>query len=256
MKQAAFPIKSNKFASLGHFARLRNAVGLWSVLSLLFLPQTALAQPQTKVFLNGVPSPVYFNDGDSFTVLGGALVGSKARLAGFNTLESFGGAHRWGTWDPHELYVNAKMATLNGRRGVWHCTSDMKKDGYGRILWECPDLAVDNIRKGLAHAMSVTADPSPPSFVAAQKLAQEEKRGMWAKGIPPFVVTSTHSNDEGYEGTTYNRLISTVDGHTEKWLHKNNYKECEWVCHEGGSCMMYVGFLRRYGGTKASCLVH
>lgn len=214
----------------------------------------AAARPASRVFLNGVPSPVYFNDGDSFTVLGGPLAGSKARLAGYNTLETFGPCHRWGTWTTHELYINSKMATLNARRGVWRCTSDMKRDGYGRILWDCPDLATDQIRKGLAHAMTVTAQPSPERYLVAQRLAVAERRGMWAHGVPSYVMTSNHSNDEGYEGTTYNRLVSVEDGHSEKWKHSDIYKECQDVCHESGSCMVYVAFQRRYGASRAACL--
>ena len=52
------------------------------------------------------------------------------------------------------------MATLNARWGVWHCTSDLSRDGYGRILWDCPDLAVDHLSKGLAHAMNVDDEPA------------------------------------------------------------------------------------------------
>ena len=233
---------------------LRISLGVVLGVAALFLAAGADARPASRVFLNGVPTPVYFNDGDSFSVLGGPLEGTKARLAGFNSLESFGGVHRWGTWDPHELYVNAKMATLNARRGIWHCYSDLKRDGYGRILWYCPDLAIDDLRKGLAHAMTITAEPSPPELIEAQRLAQLEKRGMWAHGVPKYIVTSTHSNDEGYAGKTYNRLISTADGHTEQWLPTDNYKECQEVCHPTGACMVYVAFDRRYGPQRASCL--
>jgi len=194
------------------------------------LPAIASAEPATKVYLNGRPAPVYFNDGDSFRVLGGPFVGSKARLAGFNTLESYGTVHQWGTWTAAELYRNAKMGTLNARQGVWHCTSDLKRDGYGRILWWCPDLAEDQIRKGFAHVMTVTDAPGEPRLVRAQRLAQQERRGMWAHGIPDYVLTSTHSNDEGYEGKTYNRLVSARDGHSKKWYHLDNYKECDNVC--------------------------
>ena len=89
------------------------------------------AEPASKVFLNGVPAPVYFNDGDSFRVLSGKFAGLKGRLAGFNTLESYGPVHQWGTWTYKEMYVLAKMATLNARRGTWSCTSR-----YGnRHLW-------------------------------------------------------------------------------------------------------------------------
>jgi len=224
------------------------------ILALALAAAQARAEPRSRVALNGVPTPVFFNDGDSFTVLSGPLQGTKARLSGYNTLESFGPVHRWGTWDAHELYIVAKMATLNARRGAWHCESDLKRDGYGRILWHCPDLAEDQIRKGLAHAMTVSTDASPPAYVKAQRLAMAEKRGMWAHGIPNFVLTSLHSMDEGYEGENYNRLISTQDGHSEKWLHKDVYRECQEVCHEGGACMVYVAFDKRYGAHRAACL--
>lgn len=190
----------------------------------------AAAEPGTLVFINGRASHVYFNDGDSFRVLDGPRKGQKARLGGFNTLESFGPAHSWGQWHPYELYVNAKMATLNGRRGVWHCHTDESSDTYGRLLLFCPDLIIDSLKKGLAHAYSVDDTPAPPEYIAAQQEAMKAKRGMWAHGVPDFILTSTHSNDEGYEGKTYNRLVSTRDGHTEKWLHKDIYRECDTVC--------------------------
>lgn len=218
----------------------------------------AWATPTTRVFLNGRPTPVFFNDGDSFAVLEGPHKGTKARLSGFNTLESFGPVHSWGDWTATELYVVAKQGTLNARRGEWHCTSDLKRDGYGRILWECPDLIEDDLRKGLAHAYSVDAKPAEPHSLELQKLAQAEKRGIWAKGIPGFILTSIHSADEGGAGPggTYNRLISTVDGHTEKWTHEDVYAECQVVCHPTGACMVNIPFNRRFGPGRAACLKH
>ena len=193
----------------------------------------AFNETASRVFLNGRPTPVYFNDGDSFRVLGGPLLGTKARLAGFNTLESHGSVHRWGGWTAKELYWNAKLATLNARRGVWHCVSkDMAKDTYGRILWHCRDLAVDQIRKGFAHAMSVNNDPAASEFLAAQRDAIKNRRGMWAHGVPAYVLTSLHSVSEGGgpSGRTYNRVVSTDDGHSAKWRHNDAYKLCQWVC--------------------------
>ncbi|MFN3197667.1 MAG: thermonuclease family protein [Bradymonadia bacterium] len=192
---------------------------------------TAHGRAQSKVFLNGVPHPVHFNDGDSFQVISGQFAGTKARLAGFNTLESFGPVHRWGKWTAKELYKNAKMATMNARRGVWHCESDLKTDFYGRILWWCEDLAVDQVRKGLAHAMSVTEEAAKPAVVAAQQEAIANRRGMWAHGVPEFVLTSIHSNDERPgDKKSYNRLVSSNDGHSRRWQHELLYSECEEVC--------------------------
>ncbi|MCO4760878.1 MAG: thermonuclease family protein [Myxococcales bacterium] len=188
------------------------------------------ALPSTKVYLNGVPAPVYFNDGDSFRVLGGALKGTKARLAGFNTLESYGNTHSWGGWHAKELYHNAKQGTLNGRNGVWHCTSDMKRDGYGRILWWCPDLALSQVSKGLAHVMSVKG-PGIPMLVKAQTEAIKKRVGMWSHGVPKYVVTSLHSADEPwFKGLPYNRMVSTATGASRKWRHRTHYQECDKVC--------------------------
>lgn len=192
--------------------------------------KTALAEAGTLVFINGSPNIVFFNDGDSFRVISGSHAGTKARLDGFNTLETFGPAHQWADWHPYELLVNAKQATLNGRRGVWHCFTDGDKDGYGRMLIHCPDLIMSQVSQGLAHIYKVDDTPSPPEYVRAQQEAQEKRRGMWAKGIPEFILTSTHSASEGRGDKTYNRLISTRDGHTDKWLHQDTYSECQWVC--------------------------
>lgn len=250
------------------FAPLSKYLSVCLVGMSLLVASVAWARPETRVFIkvtaSGTPDgggsgtlySVFFNDGDSFTVLDGALAGTRTRLAGFNTLESFGPAHKWGAWDPHELYVVAKEATLNARRGTWHCTTDGKTDGYGRMLMHCQDLIDDDIRKGLAHAYSVNEQPASEHELQLMRLAQAEKRGMWAKGIPPFVLTSTHSADEGAGAETYNRLISTVDGHTEKWKHQDIYKDCQWICHTGGACMLHVYFKNRFGPTQAACLKH
>ncbi len=202
---------------------------LSGVLVLLALSAGAQTMHPTRVFLNGVPTPVNFNDGDSFRILAGPMAGSQSRLGGYNTLESFGPVHQWGTWTRQELYHFAKMATQNGRRGVWHCESDLKKDGYGRLLWFCKDLAIDQVRKGLAHTMSVTEDPGDADVLKAQAEAMAARRGIWAKGIPDYVLTSNHSAAEGYPDP-YNRLVSTKDGSSRKWQHNQTYAECSATC--------------------------
>ena len=192
------------------------------------------AQSRTLVYLNGSPSTVSFNDGDSFKIIQGSPMGTNARLAGFNTLESHGPVHKWGGWTYKELYVFAKIGTLNARRGVWHCDSDLSRDGYGRILWNCPDLAEDQIRKGFAHAMSVTEEPAPARLLEAQHEAIRNHRGIWAKGVPTYIMTSIHSYDEARDkkGPVSNRLVNTVDGHSKKWVHTDVYRECQAVCHQ------------------------
>lgn len=190
-------------------------------------------EPAAMVFINGKPFPVFFNDGDSFRVLSGGRKGQKARLAGFNTLESHGPAHQWGDWTAKELYVMAKTATLHARRGVWNCTTDEKTDTYGRALFWCPDLALDLVKHGFAHVMSVDDVPALPKLLEAQQEAIAHRRGIWAHGVPDLVLTSLHSVEEDLEGKgTYNRLVSTKDGHSIKWKHTNRYEECQTVCHK------------------------
>lgn len=205
------------------------------------------AEPRTRVSLNGKAAPVFFNDGDSFRVLAGELAGSKARLAGFNTLESYGAVHSWGDWTRKELYALAKMGTYNAREGVWSCTSDLSKDTYGRYLWDCPSLVVDQIRRGYAHAMSVTSKPAKPDAVAAQREAVKNRRGIWAHGVPEYVLTSIHSSTErAGDRATYNRLVSSVDGHSLKWKHDEEYKECQDVCWQPSKADRYQRFLNRW----------
>lgn len=189
------------------------------------------ARAQTKVILNGKTVPVHFNDGDTFRVLAGEFKDSSARLAGFNTLESYGPVHVWGNWTAKELYVLAKMGTHNGRDGVWECETDGSTDSYGRLLAWCPKLAEDQIRKGYAHVMTVDDQPGRPELIAAQKEAIAARRGIWAHGVPDFLLTSLHSKEEDVDGRgTYNRLVSTVDGHSVKWRHNSRYGECDRVC--------------------------
>jgi endonuclease YncB( thermonuclease family) len=207
-------------------------VTLASAATLLAPTHEGLAEKaQTKVILNGKAVPVHFNDGDTFRMLSGDYKGSSARLSGFNTLESYGPVHVWGGWTAKEMYVLAKMATYNARDGVWECETDGQTDSYGRVLAWCPKLAEDQIRKGYAHVMSVDDSPGKPELIEAQKEAIAARRGIWAHGVPDYVLTSLHSKEEDIDGKgTYNRLVSTVDGHSVKWRHDARYAECDRVC--------------------------
>lgn len=208
----------------------------------LLAADASAAEPASKVFLNGQPAPVFFNDGDSFRVLSGRHEGLKARLTGYNTLETPGPVHRWGDFHAKELYINAKLATLVARRGVWRCESDLSVDGYGRALWWCPDLAEELIRLGLAHAMTVTTDPADERLLVAQREAIAARRGMWAHGVPDFIMTSLHSAHESTsEGGPRNRLVSTRDGSSMLWHHGDSYEECQEVCDVGYESDYRVG---------------
>jgi hypothetical protein len=194
-------------------------------------PAGVEASGWTRVSINGRTVPVNFNDGDSFRPQSGEFSGTQCRLGGFNSLESFGPAHQWGTWHSYELYVLAKRALENGRRGSWHCTTDGTRDGYDRLLLDCPDLAVSQISQGLAMAYQVDDSPTRPEYIRAQREAIEARRGMWAHGIPDYVMTSVHSlSEDPTRPHHYNRLISVHDGHSESIQHRNTYATCEWVC--------------------------
>jgi endonuclease YncB( thermonuclease family) len=210
----------------------RASIAVFAVLLAgLSLVDAGAAEVHSLVYINGRPTRVYFNDGDSFRQLNGPYTGRGSRLGGFNTLESFGPAHAWGTWHPYELWINAKLATYNGRRGIWHCTSDGSTDTYGRVLLDCPDLAIDQIRRGYAHAMNIDDTPARPEYLRAQQEAIAARRGMWAHGVPSFVLTSLHSRDEDPTKDQHkNRMVSVRDGHSEPWIHDDRYDECEWVC--------------------------
>ncbi|MCR9159235.1 MAG: thermonuclease family protein [Nannocystaceae bacterium] len=211
--------------------KLASAVAAIAVAAFV-TPAVDAKEPQTKVYINGKPTPVFFNDGDSFRVLGGSYQGTKARLAGYNTLESYGPVHSWGDWTEKEMYVIAKMATYHARKGVWHCETDGDTDTYGRMLLWCEDLATELVREGYAHAMSINDDPAKPVLVEAQREAIANRRGLWAHGVPKFILTSLHSAEEDVDGRgTYNRLVSSDDAHSVKWKHTNRYSECDKICH-------------------------
>ncbi|MDA0713500.1 MAG: thermonuclease family protein [bacterium] len=233
----------------------------------------SLPQEDSEVYVNGEKMKVYFNDGDTFRVLQGSLRGSSARLVGFNTLESYGPVHQWGDWTAKELYKNSYDATKNARRGGWHCETDSDKDGYGRILADCRDLALDMISKGLAHAMTVTSEGATEDLVKAQQKAIKNKIGFWKKGVPDYILTSAHSmaefagEESSYEGArakkrSYDRFVSTKDGHSFVSNHGNTYEECEIVSYlpkgvrdaKSASAFVYVDFKHRYGANRAECL--
>lgn len=229
------------------------------------LATTALAggkKPGGSIILNGEETAVRWSDGDSFHIKSGKYEGRGTRLAGYNTLETFGPVHRWGEWKPGELYELAKSSATIAASQDWTCTTDGKQDGYRRLLVSCPELSLEMIRQGHALAYAVEGTKPDARLLAAQVEAQQAKRGMWKKGVVKGVVTSVHSaaeegtgeNDD--QGVGYNRVVDTRTGEALKRAHKNSYRTCEEVCEttDGDvSCMLYVPFEHRYKH-KPSCL--
>ena len=244
--------------------RMSQLVMLASMFFLVSLaPALSASRAQKRVtwvvVLDGIAVDVHWSDGDSFRVPRGPRKGFKSRITGFNTLESYGQVHRWGTWTPAELYDIARQATDMVRSGRWTCNTVVGKSGrpvkdhYGRHLLRCPDLGRALIEQGLAHAFFVDAQGADPALMKAQHAAQEARRGMWAKGVPVGIVTSVHSAGEQGLDQAYKRVVSTSTGVGRKVFHQDTYQPCSELCLDG-SCLLYVPFNQRYGQRKASCL--
>ena len=212
-----------------------------------------LPNNHSLMVLDGELTFAKWDDGDTFSVKP-ATKGRRirARLKGYNTLESYGPVHHWGEWTGQELYHIAKQATHLARSQSWTCFSTGESGGYGRIVSDCPELRRKLIAEGLAHVFVIdtTADAHD---LALQEQAIKAKKGMWAKGAPEKIVTSLHSADENKKkGDSYNRLCSTQTGVANVEKHRNYYSLCEKVCIEQ-SCMTYIPFKKRYGKRKAIC---
>ena len=204
------------------------------------------------ILLDGERVQVAWDDGDTFSTKGAGR-SLRARLKGYNTLESYGPVHRWGDWTAQELYVLSKTAGDVAAEVVWECSDTGDGGGYGRMLVDCPLLREKLLKEGLAHPFSVGA-PAPDADLAAMRHAIAFKQGMWAKGAPGSLITSLHSDDEDPEKEAYNRICDLTIGQCDVRPHEQVYAVCEEVCIED-SCMLYVPYSKRYKPEdKADCL--
>ena len=212
-------------------------------------PQQEERQTNGVVMLDGVETAVHWDDGDTFFAPANKL---KARLAGYNTLESYGAVHRFGPGE-QRLREVASEATALARSKPWVCNTQDGEGGYGRKSVDCPDLRTALLEAGLAHAFSV-AGPAAAENLAAQARGIGARAGMWSEGAPKELITSVHSLDEKPEAeSTYNRVLDVATGEASKRPHTNVHAACEWVCAEG-SCLLYVPYQQRYGERRAECL--
>ena len=236
--------------------RLTARFTLWSALTLglLLTLKDAAAAPPARVTINGSVVDVRWSDGDSLRFLSGRLRGERARLMGYNTLESYGPVHKWGEWSEWGLYKIAKGAKDVASLEAWECSLDEQKDHYGRYLMRCPKLTERMVSEGVAHIFEVSGDPSK-ELLALQQAAIDGRKGMWAKGAPEGLMTSIHSADEPhFKGQpAYNRVANLKTGWANKHFHQDKYQSCQWVCLKG-SCMLYVPFKQRYGDARPDCL--
>lgn len=210
------------------------------------------------ITLNGHPTDVRWSDGDSFNIKSGPYSGLSSRLVGYNTLEAYGPVHRWGDWTAKELYDIAKKSSAVAAMEEWECTTDGKKEGYGRLLVTCPKLNEHMVREGVATAYAVENTKPQEGLLEIQAQAMKAGAGMWAKGTVNGIITSLHSIDEerGSSGKAYNRIVDTRTGSADKRGHERRYNTCEEVCEDidgTKSCMVYVPFENRYKN-KPDCL--
>lgn len=221
-------------------------------------PPAAVEAPQAKsgssLTLDGQAITVEWDDGDTFSLPPESpdAKPKSARMAGFNTLESYGPVHRWGDWTPKELYAIAKEAGAKAAAGSWTCTTLPGEGGYGRLLVDCPELRAMMLREGYAHVFAV-GDSADPGDLALQQEAIAAHRGMWAKGAPKGLITSLHSADEKPGKEAYNRVLDLATGQAPEHAHTDTYAVCQEVCIDG-SCMIYVPYEQRYGDKRADCL--
>lgn len=204
--------------------------------------------------LDGRRTRVLWNDGDSFRVLEGPERDMKARLAGYNTLESYGPVHFWGAFHGYQLYDEAKAGQKLAKSQEWECRTLPGTGGYKRALIQCPELTKAIISAGLAHVFHVGDGDPDPALIRLQLDAQRERKGIWAKGIPAWIVTSIHSyGEDGSSKKGYNRVCSTLTGKSAVIEHDAVFKTCDAFCW-GGSCMIYAPFDVRFGASKPDCL--
>jgi len=233
--------------------------------ALLLAPWPAAAAPKPRrargipatLTLDGQPTQVRWIDGDTFQVDSGPLRGFSTRLAGYNTLETFGPVHRIGEAGPEVLHRVALAAAPRLAAGRWTCATLGRRDGYGRALVSCPDAAAALVRAGLAMVFALDG-PADPALLAAQREAQAARAGMWAGGVPPLVLTSVHAEGEAGLGAkgAYDRVVDARTGQAAARPHRRRYQPCEEVCVGEPplrSCLTYVPFARRYRDRPA-CL--
>ncbi|HIE94665.1 MAG TPA: thermonuclease family protein [Acidobacteria bacterium] len=210
------------------------------------------------IYLNGHATVVRWSDGDSFRFKSGEYDDNGVRLQRYNTLESFGPVHRWGTWTGQELYGIAKTSRFVASEKDWHCTTDGSRDGYGRVLVDCPDVAEHMVQQGHAHVFAIDT-AADPDLLKLQATAQENGVGIWEKGVPSTIITSLHSYAEDFakeKGIAYNRTVDTKTGSSILIEHSEVYATCQEICDgpkDDPVCMIYVPFKNRYR-YKPDCL--
>ena len=208
--------------------------------------------------IDGQRAAVRWTDGDTFHVDSGPMRGRSVRLADVNALEAYGPVHRIGTSAPAALLDLARASAGVAAGGQWSCTSLSHRDVYGRELVRCPEAAAALVKSGHAMVFAVEGR-AEPELLELQREAQAARRGLWAGGVPPRLVSSLHSVDERAVARkgAYDRIVDTATGAARPVKHQRRYEVCQEVCLRDGplaSCMRYVPIQLRYRNRPA-CLV-
>ena len=134
-------------------------------------PTKGLPTEEPGIILDGKGLSSFWLDGDTVRLQLNDSKKITARLAGFNTLESYAPIHKWGTWTPHQLMDIASQATSRAKSGTWHCTTLPGSGGYRRIKIDCPQLRHSLLRAGLAHVFAM-GDSRDPTDLQTQNFAK------------------------------------------------------------------------------------
>jgi micrococcal nuclease len=228
---------------------------LLALLTLTAAPASAgeAGEVDATILLGGRRVEVTWTDGDTLTFRAGPRKGKHARLVGYNTLESYGPVHRWGSWSRSELHELALEAGERAAAKEWSCTLGRGKDSYGRLLLDCPEARRALLESGHGHVFAFD-DPADPADLQLQREARIDKRGIWAKGLPETLVTSVRA---GADGQVFLRVVTVRTGETRAMHQRQDYAVCDEICHGpevNGSCMLFVPWELRYED-KPLCLV-
>ena len=142
---------------------------------------------EPTVILDGVSIAVEWDDGDTFHGKTADGTKIKARLAGYNTLESYGPVHQWGDWTEKELYAFAKESGVFASKRFGNVQIPKKAedmDGCLLIVQDCLRKAM--LENGFAHPFSI-GGPAPEADMQALRTGIENKAGIWAKGCTEIV---------------------------------------------------------------------
>ena len=215
-------------------------------------PTKKLPTDKPGIILDGKIVASTWLDGDTVRLQLDDTKKVTARLAGFNTLESYAAVHKWGAWTPNQLIDIARQATLRTKSETWHCKTLPGSGGYRRIKIDCPQLRHSLLRSGLAHVFTIGAKVDPTNL-QTQNFAKSHGLGMWAKGVPSIIITHVRSKaTPSPQERIYDTHVSTQTGEVQFRNHTLTYSPCQFVC-TASSCFQFIPKHSRYHANPKTC---